>query len=100
MRLLILGGTAWLGGTVANAAQAAGHEVACLARGSSVPDGVHLVQADRVDNAALAPVARERWDAVIDVARQPIHVKRAVRDLAATAGRYVFVSTGNVYASG
>ena len=99
MGILILGGTAWLGGTVAKAAVAAGHEVTCLARGSSVPDGVRLVHADRDDDTALAPVARERWDAVIDVGRQPIHVKRAVRDLAATAGRYIFVSTGNVYAS-
>lgn len=93
MRILILGGTAWLGGTVAKTALAAGHEVACLARGSSVPNGVHLVQADRDNDASVAPVAGKPWDAVIDVARQPIHVTRAVRDLAAMAGRYVFVST-------
>ncbi|MER1995817.1 MAG: NAD-dependent epimerase/dehydratase family protein [Arthrobacter sp.] len=97
MKILILGGTAWLGNTAAKAAVAAGHEVTCLARGSSVPDGVRLIRADRDDDAGLAPVAGEPWDAVIDVARQPIHVRRAVRDL--KAARCIFVSTGNVYAS-
>ena len=98
MKILILGGTAWLGNTVARTAAAAGHEVTCLARGTAVPDGVRLIRADRDDDAGLAPVAGEPWDAVVDVARQPIHVTRSVRDLA-PAGRYIFVSTGNVYAS-
>jgi hypothetical protein len=40
-----------------------------------------------------------RWDAVIDVATQPGHVRRAVRDLEPVAAHYLFVSTGNVYAS-
>lgn len=99
MRILILGGTAWLGHTVAAAAHDAGHQVTCVARGDGVPPGVRLVHADRDEDAALAAVAAERWDAVIDVARQPVHVRRAVRDLRDVADRYIFVSTGNVYAT-
>lgn len=99
MKILVLGGTAWLGYTVAKTAVASGHEVTCLARGEAVPSGVRLVRADRDDDTALTGVAAERWDAVIDVARQPRHVRRAVRDLHGVADRYVFVSTGNVYAS-
>lgn len=99
MKLLILGGTAWLGRRIATEALTRGHEVTCLARGTAVADGARLVRADRDHDDALAGVASEHWDAVFDVARQPGHVRRAVRDLAGVAGRYVFVSTGNVYAS-
>lgn len=99
MRILVLGGTAWLGYTVAKTAVESGHEVTCLARGEVVPDGVTSVRADRDDDNALAAVSVDPWDAVIDVARQPFHVRRAVRDLRDVAERYIFVSSVNVYAS-
>ncbi|MWV47891.1 NAD-dependent epimerase/dehydratase family protein [Rathayibacter sp. VKM Ac-2803] len=99
MKLLILGGTAWLGRQLATEALERGHDVTCVARGTDVPLGARLVRADRDSDDALAGVAAERWDAVLDVARQPGHVRRAVRDLAPVAERYLFVSTGNVYAS-
>lgn len=99
MKILVLGGTAWLGNHIAAAAIESGHEVTCLARGSGIPRGAELVNADRDFDDALVPVMGTEWDAVIDVARQPVHVRRAVRDLEHVAGRYVFVSTGNVYAS-
>ena len=93
----MLGGTAWLGRTVAREALARGHDVTCLARGSAPPpDGVAFVAADRDADDGLAVVAGSRWDAVVDVSRQPGQVRRAVRDL--DTGHRVFVSTGNVYA--
>ena len=97
MRLLVLGGTAFLGRTVVRHARAVGWDVTCLARGSApVPDGARLVPADRDTDDALAPVAGEEWDAVVDVSRQPGQVRRAVRDL--RTAHWVFVSTANVYA--
>ena len=72
MRVLILGGTAWLGGTVARYAVAQGHEVTCLARGESgsVPDGVRLVTGDRDQPDAYRPLVDPGWDLVVDVSRQ------------------------------
>ncbi|MBD8704543.1 NAD-dependent epimerase/dehydratase family protein [Frigoribacterium sp. CFBP 13712] len=115
MRILVLGGTAWLGRHIASTAIGAGHEVMCLARGTDVPDGATLVRADRDRDDALvgaaligaagdvgaagAAGAAARWDAVIDVAREPGHVRRAVRALEPVADRYLFVSTTSVYAS-
>ena len=101
MRLLLLGGTAWLGRTIAAVGVGRGHEVTCLARGDSgdVPTEARFVRADRDQADAYHSVAGERWDAVIDVARQPGHVRRAVATLESIAGRYLFVSSGNVYAS-
>ena len=97
MKILLLGGTAFLGRRIAVAAMAHGHEVTCVARGSSpAPDGVDLIRADRDEDQGLAPVTETHWDAVIDVSRQPGQVRRAVRDL--SCSHWVFVSSGNASA--
>ena len=100
MKLLVLGGTAWLGRELARTAQDRGWTVTCLARGTSGPpvDGVELVSADRTGPGAYAAVRDRDWDAVVDVSRQPGQVRSAVAALRDAAGHYVFVSTGNVYA--
>ncbi|MDP9417620.1 MAG: oxidoreductase [Actinomycetota bacterium] len=100
MRVLVLGGTAWLGGHVASVASERGDHVTCLARGVSgaVPGGVTLLCADRDEPHAYDGVARGTWDVVVDVSRQPGHVRRAVVALAPRSETYVFVSSGNVYA--
>jgi nucleoside-diphosphate-sugar epimerase len=100
VRLLVLGGTAWLGRHIACTAVERGHEVTCLARGTSAepPQGARFVRADRDDDDAYDQVVAEDWDAVVDVARQPGRVRRAVQALSGTGARYLFVSSGNVYA--
>ena len=83
----MLGGTAWLGRTVAQEALRRGHEVTCLARGSDdPPPGATFVTADRDLDDGLAAVASENWDAVVDVTRHPGHARRAVRDLGPRTG--------------
>jgi 2'-hydroxyisoflavone reductase len=99
MRLLVLGGTAWLGSTIVTMALEAGHDVTCLTRGDGIPDGAAHLPADRDEPDALRVAASSEWDAVIDVARQPGHVRRATRDLEPVAARYLFVSSGSAYAS-
>jgi 2'-hydroxyisoflavone reductase len=95
--MLVLGGTAWLGRTVALEALRRGHDVTCLARGSDDPPaGATFVTADRDLDDGLDAVAGETWDAVVDVTRHPGHARRAVRDL--NTPHRVLVSTGNVYA--
>ena len=99
--ILVLGGTSWLGGTVARDALARGHGVTCLARGDSgaVPEGAKHVVANRDDpSVAYREVADRPWDAVVDLARQPLHVGGALDALAESAGHWVFVSTCSVYA--
>ena len=99
MRLLVLGGTAWLGREVVTSALAAGDDVVCLARGASgdVPGGAVLVRGDR-DQPSAYDGLEGRFDAVVDLARQPGHVRGAAAALEDRCDRYLFVSSGSVYA--
>jgi 2'-hydroxyisoflavone reductase len=100
VRVLVLGGTGWLGHEVARQAVAAGHAVTCLARGTSgrVPEGAAWVEADRDGPGAYEAVAAVAWDLVVDVTRQPGQVRSAVTALADRAEHWAFVSTVSVYA--
>jgi nucleoside-diphosphate-sugar epimerase len=66
VRLLVLGGTAWLGGYIAAMAFERGHHVTCLARGESgiAPRGADFKRADRDGPDAYRKVARDEWDVV------------------------------------
>ncbi len=100
MRVLILGGTAWLGGAVAGYAVGQGHDVTCLARGESgsVPDGARLVTGDRNRAEGYDALLDTHWDLVVDVSRQPGQVRSALAALSDRSDRWVFVSSGSVYA--
>jgi 2'-hydroxyisoflavone reductase len=98
--ILILGGTAWLGRTLAQAATAAGHAVTCLARGESgdFPVAASGVVVDRDSPDAYAAVAGQEWDLVVELTRIPGHAHGAVAALSARARNWVFVSSCSVYA--
>lgn len=98
--MLVLGGTSWLGGQIAVEAVARGLDVTCLARGESgrPPQAARFVRADRAQPGAHAEVAGRRWDAVVDLSRQPGQVRDAVRALGDEAAHWTLVSTGSVHA--
>lgn len=100
MRLLVLGGTQFLGRAIAVQADAWGHAVTCAARGlaGSAPEGARFIAVDRDRPDGLAPLAGERFDAAVDVSRHPGQVRRAVAALAGRVGHWTFVSTTSVYA--
>jgi len=100
MRLLILGGTQFLGRAIASHAAANGHDVTCAARGVAGPvaQGVRFIRVDRDEEDGLAPLAGQAFDAVVDVSRHPGQVRRAVAALKPRVGHWTFVSTVSVYA--
>ncbi len=100
MRLLVLGGTSFLGRHVATAAIERGHDVATFTRGLSgePPAGARALRGDRDDPEAL-PRALDGWapDLVVDTSCQ---TRAAARNAAAALGEvrgYAFVSSLNAY---
>jgi 2'-hydroxyisoflavone reductase len=100
MRLLVLGGTHFLGRHVVTAALERGHEVATFTRGVSgePPEGVRALHGDRDDAAAL-PAALDGWapELVVDTSCQ---TRAAAANAGATLGDvhgYAFVSSLNAY---
>lgn len=101
MRLLILGGSWYLGRAVAELAADAGWSVTTFNRGVAARDvaGVEVVRGDRERPEDLRRLAGHgRWDAVVDtIGFVPGEVLSAATALAPVVGHYVFLSTVNVY---
>ncbi len=100
MRLLVLGGTRFVGRHLVEAALAAGHQVTIFNRGRSNP--TLFPQAERLigdRHGGLDPLEGRRWDVVLDVnGYLPRLVRASAELLARAAERCVFVSTLAVYA--
>jgi 2'-hydroxyisoflavone reductase len=102
MRLLVLGGTHFLGRHVTTAALGRGHEVATFTRGVSgdPPDGARALHGDRDEPEAL-PKALDGWapDLVVDTSCQTRGAARNAAAALAGVRGYAFVSSLNAYAN-
>lgn len=104
MRILVLGGTWFLGKSVVEEALRRGWDVTAFNRGRSGQDapGVRAVHGDRTEAADLNRLSGQGpWDAVIDTSSSelpPRDVRLAAQALRDAASRWVHVSTVSVYA--
>jgi nucleoside-diphosphate-sugar epimerase len=102
MKILLIGGSGFVSGALANQGLEAGHQVWAVTRGQRpVADGVISITVDRTDRAAFARAIEQgppEWDLVVDC----IGYTRAdaEQDLATfrhCADHFVFISTDFVY---
>ena len=104
MRLLVLGGTRFVGRAVVAEALDRGWDVTALHRGTTgrLPPGVTTLHADRTDPVALAAaLGAGTWDAVVDTwSGAPRVANSAARLLAGRAGQYGYISSASVYVWG
>ncbi|MDQ1702071.1 MAG: hypothetical protein QOF57_1323 [Frankiaceae bacterium] len=103
MRLLVLGGTSFVGRAIVEDALAHGHDVTVFSRGVTGAELFPGVERRRGDRTAgeYASLAGGEWDAVVDVsAYVPRHVAEALTAVDGRFGRYVFISTVSVYDNG
>ncbi len=100
MKILILGGTLFLGRALVEEALGRGHEVTLFNRGRSGPGlfpSVEWLRGDR--DGGLDPLHGRSWDAVIDTSGYVPRLVRASAELLADkVDRYVFVSSVSAYA--
>ena len=99
MRLLVLGGTSFVGRHLVFAARAAGLDVTLFNRGQTNPGlfaDVEQIHGDR--DGGLSALRPGRWDAVLDVNGYVPRVVRQSVEALAGAGHYTFISSISVYA--
>ncbi|MBX0358537.1 SDR family oxidoreductase [Halobacillus sp. Nhm2S1] len=101
MKLLVIGGTKFLGRHIVESALDEGHEVTLFHRGKTNPglfEEVTNIFGDREKREDLEKLGEQKWDAVIDTCGyKPSTVSKSLDVLAACTKKYVFISTISVY---
>jgi 2'-hydroxyisoflavone reductase len=99
VKLLVLGGTKFLGRHVVDAARADGHEVTIFTRGETNPNlypDIERLRGNR--DGGLDALENGRWDGVVDTSGYvPRVVRQSAELLRDRVGRYVFVSSISAY---
>jgi 2'-hydroxyisoflavone reductase len=105
LRILILGGTGFLGPHLVHVAAGRGHRLTMLNRGQREPGlfeedyrNVEVIQGDRATPDGHDGLRGQTWDAVIETSgyRHP-WTRDAARVLRGAADRYLYVSSTGVY---
>ena len=101
MRILMIGGTRFVGRHIVDAALAAGHDVTVFHRGQTGPELFPQVDRRTGDrNGDLSELAEGSWDATVDTcAYVPRHVSSLADALGDRAGRYLLISSVSAYAT-
>ncbi|MEX2282903.1 MAG: NAD-dependent epimerase/dehydratase family protein [Gemmatimonadota bacterium] len=104
LRILILGGTGFVGPHIVHAALARGHSVAMLNRGQRAPNQntgdfarVEAITGDRSLPTAYDNLKNRTWDIVIDTAQQVPWTRAAVQALKDKTDRFLYVSSTGVF---
>ena len=100
MKLLIIGGTRFVGRHLVSAALSRNHEVTLFNRGKHLSEDLTKVETICGDrNSELSKLHGRRWDAVIDTCGYlPRSVRAAAEVLSGPVDRYVFISSLSAYA--
>lgn len=102
MKILVIGGTKFVGKYIAEAAVACGHEVTLFHRGKASkpedqPEVSHIL-GNRENQQDLAKLSEHEWDVVIDSsAYTPVTLAKTIQALKDHTKRYIFISTISVY---
>lgn len=100
MKILILGGTIFLGRSVVESAVQRGHQVTLFNRGqhgSALFPDLEKIHGDRTES--LSELGLGEWDAVIDTCGYvPRIVRKSSEFLSPRVGQYLFISSISVYA--
>jgi nucleoside-diphosphate-sugar epimerase len=100
VKILVMGGTRFVGKPLVAQLQAEGHALTLFTRGKNpVPAGVEHISGDRTSSAGLSALEGRRFDVIVDSSGRTVEDSRAVVErTGAPAHRFVYVSSAGVYA--
>ena len=100
MRILVMGGTRFVGKPLVARLQAQGHDLTLLTRGRNpVPDAVEHLRGDRSSDEGLAALKGRQFDVIVDSSGRKLEdSKRVLAITGAPSHRFVYVSSAGVYA--
>jgi len=104
LRILMLGGTGFVGPHIVHAALARGHQVAMLNRGRRSPTQntgdfakVEALRGDRTQPDAYASLKGRAWDVVVDTANSVPWTREACAALKGSTARFLYVSSTGAF---
>lgn len=102
MNILLIGGSGFVSGTLAQVALAQGHSVSAITRGQrAMAEGVTPITVDRRDRAAFADAiaaSKQQWDLVVDcIGYEVADAEQDISVFRDCAKQLVFISTDFVY---
>lgn len=98
LKVLVLGGTSFLGPHLVQELQQNGHDVAIFTRGRQSTEFLHVEQLHGDRDGNLEAIKERKWDAVIDTSGYlPRVVRNSSEILANSTKHYTFISSISVY---
>ena len=100
MKILVMGGTRFVGKPLVQTLLAQGHDISLFTRGrQAAPEGVTHVKGDRNNDADLAQLQGQSFDVIVDSSGRTLQDSEAVLAVTgAPAHRFLYVSSAGVYA--
>ncbi|MGA0161437.1 MAG: NAD-dependent epimerase/dehydratase family protein, partial [Vulcanococcus sp.] len=100
MKILVMGGTRFVGRPLVQQLQDAGHALTLFTRGKNpVPAGVEHLCGDRSTAEGLSALAGRQFDVIVDSSGRTVTDSRSVVEVTgAPSHRFVYVSSAGVYA--
>tara|TARA_B100000073_G_scaffold257906_1_gene217803 strand:- start:1890 stop:2810 length:921 start_codon:yes stop_codon:yes gene_type:complete len=101
VKILVMGGTRFVGKPLVARLKAQGHALTLLTRGkNSIPDGVEHLKGDRSTDEGLACLKERSFDVIVDSSGRKLEdSQRVVAMTGAPSHRFVYVSSAGVYAA-
>ena len=100
MRILVMGGTRFVGKPLVERLLSQGHQLTLFTRGTNpVPQGVQHICGDRSNDDDLAALQGQRYEVIVDSSGRKLDDSRRVLAITgAPSHRFVYVSSAGVYA--
>ncbi len=99
MKILVMGGTRFVGKSLVSKLLNQNHEIDIFTRGNkSNPDNTNLIKGDRNDIECILKIKNKKYDVIFDISgREVDQTKLLIENIDDSFLRYIYVSSAGVY---